>query len=366
MGQVLQGHDPEFDRMLAIKVLQARHCGDTNLTARFLQEEQITAQLQHPGIAPVHHRGRLPDGRPFFTMKLVRGQTLAELLARRKGFTDDLPRFLGIFGQVCQTLAYAHACGVIHRDLKPANIMVGAFGEVMVMDWGLAKVIGRYQSTKSSDGACQSIISKRPVDFDGRSQTGSVLGTPGYIAPEQARGEIDNLDERCDVFGLGAILCAILTGQPAHTGRSSNEILAVAMKGDLSEAHARLAARGTESMLVELALQCLTTEKQHRLRDARVVSEEMSQYFLGIKGRRRGADIARAAELAKAIERSNIEHEIKKAEQRGERKAAQNTARKAHRRRQSIRFLVGIVVFAMVFMLLFMFLTMILVCGSIR
>src|SRR5262249_39005363 len=150
-------------------------------------------------------------------MKLVRGRDLAALLRERSSPTEDLPRFLQIFEQVCQALAYAHARGVIHRDLKPANIMVGAFGEVQVMDWGLAKVLNRVDEPAAvgdmtvEGGSVRTLRSDSLAD---ESRAGSVAGTPAYMAPEQARGQTDRLDERADVFGLGAILCEVLTGKP--------------------------------------------------------------------------------------------------------------------------------------------------------
>lgn len=141
MGVVVLGQDQELGRELAIKVMLSS--GSTKETARqrFIEEAQIGGQLQHPGIVPVYDVGKLDDQRPFFAMKLVKGQTLSELLAESNRNPNDLPRFLSVFAQICQTMAYAHDKGVIHRDLKPANIMVGAFGEVQVMDWGLAKVL---------------------------------------------------------------------------------------------------------------------------------------------------------------------------------------------------------------------------------
>jgi serine/threonine protein kinase len=140
MGAVLRGRDVDLGRDLAVKVLLEKYVTRPEITRRFIEEAQIGGQLQHPGVVPVYDIGRFGD-RPFFTMKLIKGQTLAQLLAGRGDPTQDRPRLLGIALQVCQTLAYAHAKGVIHRDLKPANIMVGAFGEVQVMDWGLAKVL---------------------------------------------------------------------------------------------------------------------------------------------------------------------------------------------------------------------------------
>jgi serine/threonine protein kinase len=143
MGAILKGRDSDLGRDIAIKVLLEMHQGRTELLQRFEEEAQIGGQLQHPGIVPVYELGVFSDKRPYFTMKLVRGRTLASLLAERRDPAQDRPRFLKMFEQVCQTLAYAHARGVIHRDLKPLNIMVGSFGEVQVMDWGLAKVLAQ-------------------------------------------------------------------------------------------------------------------------------------------------------------------------------------------------------------------------------
>src|ERR1700733_5786260 len=141
MGAVLKGRDADLGRDLAVKVLLEAHREKPELLRRFVEEAQISGQLQHPGIVPVYELGTFADSRPYFTMKLVKGRTLAALLHERDNPEHDLPRFLGIFEQVCQTVAYAHARGVIHRDLKPSNVMVGSFGEVQVMDWGLAKVL---------------------------------------------------------------------------------------------------------------------------------------------------------------------------------------------------------------------------------
>src|SRR5262249_49638115 len=152
---------------------------------RFLDETRLTGRLQHPGIPPVHEQGTLDDGRPYFTMKLIRGRTLDTLLKERASPLDDLPRFVTIFGQVCQTVAYAHSQGVIHPDLKPHNIMVGAFGEVQVMDWGLAKVL-------ASDNVADADTVPGEDDVS-HTQAGQALGTPAYMPPEQARGEQETL-----------------------------------------------------------------------------------------------------------------------------------------------------------------------------
>jgi eukaryotic-like serine/threonine-protein kinase len=143
MGAVLKGRDSDLGRDLAVKVLLDSHRGRPDMIRRFIEEAQIAGQLQHPGIVPIYELGAFGDRRPYFAMKLVKGHTIAEILACRPTPSDGLPRFLSIFESICQTMAYAHARGVIHRDLKPSNVMVGSFGEVQVMDWGLAKVLLR-------------------------------------------------------------------------------------------------------------------------------------------------------------------------------------------------------------------------------
>ena len=196
MGEVLKGRDPDLGRDVAIKVLRDDLSGRSEMVRRFVEEAQIGGQLQHPGIVPVHELGRFPDGRLFIAMKLVRGRTLAALLEDRMGPTDERPRFLSIFEHVCETIAYAHSRGVVHRDLKPSNVMVGTFGEVQVMDWGLAKVLDQggvadeLRARRDRDDT-SAIRTVRTGSEDGESLAGSVLGTPAYMSPEQARGAIE-------------------------------------------------------------------------------------------------------------------------------------------------------------------------------
>ena len=250
--------------------------------------------------------GTFADRRPYFAMKLVKGRTLASLLAGREGLADDLPRFLSIFEQVCQTVAYAHARGVIHRDLKPGNIMVGGFGEVQVMDWGLAKVLREggvideglaLPAPVPEVSVIQTVRSGSDVDA---SQAGSVLGTPSYMAPEQARGEVDRVDERADVFGLGSILCEILTGHPAFTGRTAIEIHRSAAAGDLGEASARFDAGEADRELVDLARACLAADPADRPRTACDVARKVTAYLAGVQARLKAAELARVAQEAKA------------------------------------------------------------------
>ncbi len=308
MGAVLKGRDPDLGRDVALKVLRDDLRDDADMVRRFVEEAQIGGQLQHPGIVPIYELGTFADLRPFFAMKLVKGHTLAQLLEARDGPGEDRPRFLSIFEAMAQTVAYAHARGVIHRDLKPSNVMVGAFGEVQVMDWGLAKVLPR-GGVSDDEGAGRDDRQETVIatassgsDAPGLSRAGSVMGTPAYMAPEQARGEGDRVDERADVFALGSILCEVLTGDPAFLGRSSGEILRKAALGDLADATARLVACGADAELVAIAKDCLGREAEDRPRNAGGVAERVTAYLGGVQDRLRTAEVARAAESARAEE----------------------------------------------------------------
>jgi hypothetical protein len=302
IGVVLKGRDRDLGREVAIKVLRAEHAANPVLIQRLVEEAQIGGQLQHPGILPVYELGLDAGRRPFFTMKLIRGRTLAALLDERASPSGDHRRFLTIFEQAAQTIAYAHARGVIHRDLKPSNIMVGAFGEVQVVDWGLAKVLARRGQEDGADsgaGAIATVRSEGPSDS--QSEAGSVLGTPAYMAPEQARGDVEALDERCDVFALGALLCEILTGLPPYTG-TRDEVLRLARAGSLDEAFARLDACGADPDVVAIARRCLDPAPEARFRAAGQVARAISMHLASAEERARAAE--RDAAAARAAARS--------------------------------------------------------------
>ena len=309
MGAVLKGRDADLGRELAVKILLESHRDKPEMVRRFIEEAQIAGQLQHPGIVPVYELGAFGDHRPYFAMKLVKGHTLAETLANRKSLRDDLPKLLSIFESICQTMAYAHARGVIHRDLKPSNVMVGSFGEVQVMDWGLAKVLPRggvvddASAGHTKEQATLISTARSGTDSD-LSQAGSVMGTPAYMAPEQARGEVEEVDERADVFALGSIFCELLTGQPTFSGRNSGEILRKAARGDLAEAVARLDRLdlGHDPELVALAKSCLSSERDDRPRHAGEIAERMSLYHSRVQDRLRQSEIERAEQKARAEE----------------------------------------------------------------
>ncbi len=307
MGSILKGRDPDLGRDVAIKVLREDLRDNGDLVRRFVEEAQIAGQLQHPGVVPIYELGTFADRRPFFCMKLVKGQTLADLLAARPTPADDLPRFLAIFAAMAQTMAYAHTRGVIHRDLKPSNVMVGSFGEVQVMDWGLAKVLARggvvadAKAGKEKPPETMIATARSGSDLE-LSHAGSILGTPSYMPPEQARGETDLIDERADVFALGSILGEILTGSPAFTGRNSGEIVRKSAKGDTTDALKRLDACGAELELIVLVRDCLEVEPEDRPHDASVVAERITSYQAGVQERVQAAERERAVAIATAIE----------------------------------------------------------------
>jgi hypothetical protein len=297
MGDVWLGRDRRLRRLVAVKVVQQRWAGHDTVLRRFTEEAQLTSQLQHPGIPPVYERGALPDGRPFFCMKVVRGRTLASLLERRAGPTDDLPRLLAIFEQVCEAVAYAHSQGVIHRDLKPANVMVGAFGEVQVMDWGLAKVLKDVPAAAETLGpsAVASVVETDCAEqAEHLTQAGTVLGTFAYMPPEQARGEVAHLDRRCDVFGLGAMLCEILTGKPPYLG-SREEVRLYAQTGFTQAALERLASCPADGEFTALARSCLSAKAADRPADAGAVAAAVSSHRVAAQERLRQAELERAA-----------------------------------------------------------------------
>lgn len=284
MGAILSVQDSSLKRKVAVKLLLGEHADKIELKRRFVEEALIMGDLQHPGVVPIFEVGELDDGRPYFAMKLVEGDSLADLLNRRSGPQEDLPRFLRILERVCQTIACAHTRRVIHRDLKPLNVMVGVHGEVLVMDWGLSK---RLSPLKSIDALAAKRFpatsdDETPTETDAsgdRTRTGSVLGTPAYLPPEQAQGHADTCDERGDVFGLGAILCEILTGKPPYWDADQQVVLAEAMNADLGPAHERLTRCGANRELVALASRCLSPNRDDRPANASAVADVLAKYL---------------------------------------------------------------------------------------
>ena len=223
MGSVYRVEDPQLERQVAMKII-ALPDPDGSLSRRLLQEARTIARLEHPGIVPVHDAGTLNDGRPYYTMKLIEGRGLDQHIAALPAIADRLRLFL----RVCDAVAFAHARGVLHRDLKPANVMVGPFGEVLVMDWGLSKVLS--QASQAGEGDTQPHEPERPQSYS-QTRHGAVLGTPGYMSPEQRAGSV--VDSRSDIYSLGAILQFLLTHSTSvATPRALGAILKQAMAED--------------------------------------------------------------------------------------------------------------------------------------
>jgi len=226
MGTVWLAQDMVLQRNVALKILAPEN-SSADLAVRLLQEAVVLAQLEHPGIVPVHDAGTLIDGRTFYCMKYVEGQTLDQYVASR-----SLRDRLQLLQRVAEPLAFAHARGIIHRDLKPGNIMIGAFGEVLVMDWGLAKITGN-KPGEASAGLNEGTSGAKSTGH------GSVLGTPGYMAPEQARGELQSIDARTDVFALGALLNFMIGDGASERSSVPKVLVAICRKAMAAEIAAR-------------------------------------------------------------------------------------------------------------------------------
>jgi WD40 repeat protein/Flp pilus assembly protein TadD len=234
LGEVFIAIDKELHREVALKKIRPQHESDTAYLGRFVQEAEITGGLEHPGIVPVYGLGEYSDGRPCYAMRFIQGETLAEAVCKfhsgNSGVT--LRSLLGRFVAVCNAVAYAHHRGVLHRDLKPANVMLGKYGETLVLDWGLAKPIGQEATTSLLFPSDEPTLLPHSGDSSIHTVMGSTLGTPTYMSPEQALGRLDQLCQSTDIYSLGATLYTILTGQAPISGPNKSEILRRVKEGD--------------------------------------------------------------------------------------------------------------------------------------
>ena len=251
MGQIYFGEDPQLKRHVAVKVSSVSEAGED---PRFSKEAEVLAQLAHPNIVPIYNIGVDAQRRPFYSMKLIKGRTLQAVLNLiRDGDATaikDYPRatLLTIFRKVCDAMMFAHSKGILHRDLKPENIMVGEYGEVLVMDWGLAKVLGEREDNVSA-------VSKVNDTGDyGMTMEGEVMGTPQYMSPEQAMGMVAELDVRSDIYSLGGILYAILTLRPPIEGSTLDEVLTKVREGNISSMITKRGAKGSVTVGVPAAM----------------------------------------------------------------------------------------------------------------
>lgn len=309
MGTVQLCHDRRIGRDVAMKLVRAEYGGSAQMRERFFREARVQGQLEHPSIVPVYDIGEGPGGEAYFTMRRVKGLTLeAVLFGLQNGDREITGRYsrrrlLTAFSNVCLTVAYAHSRGVVHRDLKPANIMLGDFGEVIVLDWGLAKLPGTEDATPASQRVSL-------PDIQGlTTRAGSVLGTPGYMPPEQIRGA-ERVDAKADVYALGSILFEIASLEPMHNGETVDDIFTSTLMGTQGRPSARAPHRNVPPELDELCISATTSDPSARP-TARAVHEAIERLLDGSRDTeaRQGLAAERAAMAQVALAHSHVEND---------------------------------------------------------
>ncbi|HBC88003.1 MAG TPA: hypothetical protein DCZ94_13715 [Lentisphaeria bacterium] len=316
MGAILQAKDLNIRRTVAMKVLLDPKRSTDNQIIRLIEEAQITGQMEHPGIVPVHELGVDASGNVFYTMKFVKGVTLDSIIdGIRNGVPDIISKYplnslLTIFLKICDAMAFSHTKGVVHRDLKPANIMIGEFGEVLVMDWGLGKVIGRKEKDDVSEDATGSRTIVESSRSDGTASVegamtmeGKAMGTPVYMPPEQAYGKVSEIDHRSDIYALGAILYDILTLSPPVGGDNVNDILMKVVQGrietpTLFEHSHKLKLRHlpgghVPAALSSVAMKALSPDKNDRYQSVKDLQKDIEAYQGGFATSAEGAGLFR-------------------------------------------------------------------------
>lgn len=288
MGQIHLVSERRLQRQVALKTLHPTYMNDPTALGRFLNEVQITAQLDHPNIVPIYSLESL-EGSLAYTMKMVAGRTLKDMLmeARQQWRNEgtcapdlDLNARLDIFLKVCEAIHYAHSRGVVHRDLKPSNLMIGDYGEVYVMDWGIARLMAKHPYQESSASALESGLDLSQEDMD-LTQSGQILGTPRYMSPEQIKGQNNLLDGRSDLFALGAILFECVTLKPAFQGENPIQLLKHILKGQIENWSGVASKQPLPSELKAIAYRAMALKKEARYQDVHALSEDIQHYLRG-------------------------------------------------------------------------------------
>jgi serine/threonine-protein kinase len=317
MGQVFACLDHRIGREVALKRLRADKGDRPDLRERFLREVRVQGQLEHPSVVPVYDVGQDAEGATYLTMKRVRGETLEAVLDRLRGGAVDaglLRRYsrhklLTAFGSACLAVNYAHVSGVVHRDLKPSNIMLGYFGEVYVLDWGLAKIASEERrapvSLRTPPPTPPPMVSDTP-DTANATEHGSILGTPGFMAPEQCRGDVASIDERADVYALGAILFEILTLEPLHGIGSAEDLRERTLAGSDARASVRAPGRDIDPDLDAICVRATAVEPRARFATALELHDSVEAVLSGYRDvqRRRELGAAHASAAVSATTRA--------------------------------------------------------------
>ncbi|HLW66317.1 MAG TPA: PAS domain S-box protein [Gemmataceae bacterium] len=301
MGRVWRARDRQLDREVALKELRPEAAGNNKTAARFIREARLTGQLEHPGIVPVYELTTRPgSNEPFYTMRFVGGGTLTEAIRayhakRRSGQSGplELVVLLTAFVAVCNTIAYAHSRRVLHRDLKGDNVILGDFGEVIVLDWGLAKRMDQ-PDEEEPDISWPALQSQDA----GLTVQGEIIGTPAYMAPEQAEGRLEQIDERTDVYGLGAMLYEILTGQPPFVGANTLEVLKKAVRGQPAPPHELWPE--VPPALEEICLKAMARDPSERYVRADEIAQAIQQWQ-EVQRRRAEDALRRQSEVLRSI-----------------------------------------------------------------
>jgi WD40 repeat protein/serine/threonine protein kinase len=282
LGEVHVAHDEELRREVALKQIQEKHADDADSRSRFVLEAEITGRLEHPGIVPVYGLGQYADGRPFYAMRLIKGESFKDAIEKfHKAQSSnagervlELRKLLARFIAVCNAIAYAHSRGILHRDLKPSNIMLGQYGETLVVDWGLAKPLGRRTEEEGpQEGTLRPTTSIEVTP----TQTGAVLGTPPYMSPEQACGQLSNLGPESDVYSLGATLYCLLTGRAPFEGGDAVDVLERVQKGDCPPP--RALNRSVPAPLEAICRKAMALQPAARYATARALADDLEHWL---------------------------------------------------------------------------------------